>query len=130
MGISAPDTMPPVTRLICQFLIVWLALLSAGAHAHETTDAIREMSHIAVQTEAAGTEKAGMGQDHGPAESCSQGHCGHGHASGLLPTVGLHPSDASTGARLPMAQARSGREPPATIERPKWFFTTPPVVNL
>ena len=77
--------------------IVWTALLSSGAHAHATADAVREMGHVAAQAEAAGAEAAGVGLDHGAAEPCGQGHCGHAHATGLLPAGDLRFSDAGTG---------------------------------
>lgn len=36
-----------VKRLVCHFLIVWLALLSSGAYAHAAADAAQELGHIA-----------------------------------------------------------------------------------
>ncbi len=128
--ILAAVNIPPVIRLVCQFLIVWLALLSSGAHAHATADAVREMGHVAAHAEAAGAETAGMDLDHDATEPCGLGHCGHGHATGLLQGGDLRFSEAGAGAPPPACQARSGREPPANIERPKWVVTTPTVVNL
>ena len=37
---------------------------------------------------------------------------------------------AAAGAPLPAPQAWASREQPDNIERPKWVFTTPSVVNL
>jgi hypothetical protein len=128
-------SMAPVKRLICHFLIVWLALLSGGAHAHATADAALELGHIAVhaaEVQDAGTEDfktSGATHEHGDADTCSQSHCGHGHTTGM-PAAHLHFSDASRGVALPTPQAWAGREQPNTIERPQWLFTTPAVVNL
>lgn len=71
---------------------------------------------------------AAHGSEH--TETCSLSHCGHGHATGMLPGVPLRLSDVPAGAPLPGAQAWASREQPNSIERPKWVFTTPAVVNL
>lgn len=67
---------------------------------------------------------------HEHSESCSLSHCGHGHATGMLPAVPFRLSDVPAGAPLPRAQAWASREQPNTIERPKWVPTTSPVVSL
>ena len=127
--------MAPVKRFICHVLIVWLALLSSGAHAHAAADAAQELGHIAahaVEAQLAGAEaaeKSGMTHEHGHTESCSHSHCGHGHATGML-AAQFRYTDASVGAPLPTLQAWASREQPNSIERPKWKFTTPSVVNL
>lgn len=124
--------MSPVKRFICHFLIVWLALLSGGAHAHAAADAAQELGHIAahaIEAQQAGEEQAGTPHDHGHSESCSQSHCGHGHATGML-AAHLRFSDASAVTPLPTQQAWTGREQPNAIERPKWSSTTSTVVNL
>jgi len=128
--------MSPVKRFICHFLIVWLALLSGGAHAHAAADAAQELGHIAahaLEAQMAGADAADgavAAHEHGHSETCSLSHCGHGHATGMLATSDLHFSDAGAGAPLPTPQAWAGRDQPNNIERPKWLFTTPAVVNL
>jgi hypothetical protein len=132
--------MTPVKRFICHFLIVWLALLSGGAHAHAAADAAQEVGHIAahaVEAQLAASDGAGAGagasiatHEHGHSETCSLSHCGHGHATGMLASSDLRFSDAVAGAPLPALQAWASREQPNSIDRPKWRFTTPAVVNL
>jgi hypothetical protein len=135
-GAFGAVSMASVKRLICHFLIVWLALLSGGAHAHAAADAAQEIGHIAahaVEAQLAGANGADASvaaHEHGHSETCSLSHCGHGHATGLLPTSHLDLSDAPASAPLPTQQAWASREQPNSIERPKWSFTTPAVVNL
>ncbi|MDP1564669.1 MAG: hypothetical protein Q8L91_00190 [Polaromonas sp.] len=140
-SLRAAGTLPAVSmssvkRFICHFLIVWLALLSGGAYAHATADAAQELGHIAahaIEAQLAGaqdTEKSGATHDHGHAETCGQSHCGHGHSTGMLATANLCLSDAAVGAALPTPQTWVSREQAHSIERPKWAFTTPAVVNL
>ncbi|MGQ2979768.1 MAG: hypothetical protein ACT6Q9_08760 [Polaromonas sp.] len=123
-------------RFICHFLIVWLALLSGGAHAHAAADAAQELGHIAAHAVEAqlaiaqDAEKSRATHDHGHAETCSLSHCGHGHATGMLPNAHLQLGAAPASAPLPTQQAWASREQPNSIERPKWAFTTPAVVNL
>lgn len=127
-------------RFICHFLIVWLALLSGGAHAHAAADAAHELGHIALHaselqavnaTVAPGqAEKIDKAQGHDHTESCSLSHCGHGHATCMLPTVPFRLSDVPAGAPLPKANAWASREQPNNIERPKWVHATSSVVNL
>lgn len=130
--------MTPVKRLICHLLIVWLALLSGGAHAHAAADAAHALDHAAlhaaVQDDGASTSPQApqATATHGSEvhETCSLSHCGHGHATGMLPSLSMRLSDAPAGAPLPTLQAWAGREQPNTIERPQWSLTTPAVVNL
>ncbi|MBA4328784.1 MAG: hypothetical protein C0428_11200 [Polaromonas sp.] len=128
--------MASVKRLVCHFLIVWLALLSGGAHAHAAADAAQELGHIAVhaveaqRAAADGADASVAAHDHGHAETCSLSHCGHGHATGMLPNAHLQLGAAPASAPLPTQQAWASREQPNSIERPKWAFTTPAVVNL
>jgi len=126
----------PVKRFICHFMIVWLALLSGGAHAHAATAAAQELGPIAAHAFEAqiggeeGTEPSGAAHEPGHADTCSLSQCGHSNATGMLSSVPFRLSDALAGAPLPSAQAWAGREQPNTIERPKWTLTTPAVVNL
>jgi hypothetical protein len=128
--------MSSVKRLVCHFLIVWLALLSGGAHAHAAADAAQEMGHIAahaVEVQLAladGTETSGAAHDHGHSDTCSQSHCGHGHATGMLASADLRFGKAGAGAPLPTPPSWASREQPNNIDRPKWRFTTSSVVNL
>ena len=135
-GTFAAVSMLPVKRLVCHFLIVWLALLSGGAHAHAAADAAQEVGHIAAHAMEAqlavahGADTSVAAHEHGHSESCSLSHCGHGHATGMPAGAGLRFSDASVGAPLPTAPSWVSREQADSIERPKWRFTTPAVVNL
>ncbi len=131
----AAVSMSSVKRLVCHFLIVWLALLSGGAHAHAAADAAQEVGHIAAH--AVEAQEAGAGNADTPlaahehnCENCSLSHCGHGHATGLLASTELRFSDAGVGAPLPTPASWASRDQPDSIERPKWSFTTPAVVNL
>ncbi|MDI1268050.1 MAG: hypothetical protein PSV40_02970 [Polaromonas sp.] len=123
-------------RLICHFLIVWLALLSGGAYAHAAADAAQELGHVAAHaigdqfTGAGGAEKSSVTHDHGQGEACSQSHCGHSHTTGMLTTAEVRYSVGDVAAPLPRPQVWTSRGQPDSIERPKWKFTTPAVVNL
>ncbi len=141
LPLLAAGTLPAVSistvkRFICHFLIVWLALLSGGAHAHAAADAAQELGHIAahaVEAQLAGAQDAepsAVTHEHGHTESCSLSHCGHGHATGMLANANLYLGDAPASAALPTPQAWVSREQASSIERPKWAFTTPAVVNL
>ena len=129
-------SMTPVKRFICHFLIVWLALLSGGAHAHAAADAAQEVGHIAAHAieaqlaAADGADPSIAAHEHSHSESCSLSHCGHGHATGMLAGAGFRFSAAGVGAPLPTPPSWASREQPNSIERPKWRFTTPAVVNL
>lgn len=135
-GTFAAVSMASVKRLVCHFLIVWLALLSGGAHAHAAADAAQELGHIAAHAiesqlaAADGGDASIAAHEHSDCENCSLNHCGHGHATGMLAGAGLRFSDAPAGAPMPTQQAWASREQPNSIERPKWVFTTPAVVNL
>lgn len=134
-----------VVRFICHFLIVWLTLLSGGAHA--VADARHEASHGAVViavTEAANVSVGATAAankavestmldattDQAHSETCGYSHCGHGHATGMLPTVHTCPANATRDAVLSLQRPWASGDLPPDIERPKWFFTTPAVVNL
>ena len=138
-------SMLSVVRFICHFLIVWLTLLSGGAHA--IADARHEASHGAVvvtATEAADytvgvaatamravestTLDATTEQAH--PETCGDSHCGHGHATGMLATVHTCPANATRDVVLTLQGPWASGDLPPNIERPKWSFTTPAVVNL
>ena len=138
-------SMLPVVRYICHFLIVWLTLLSGGAHA--IADARHEASHAAVVvtvTEAANVSvgataaanKAVESTTHDVTteqahpETCGDSHCGHGHATGMLATVHTCPANATRDAVLTLQGPWASGDLPPNIARPKWSFTTPAVVNL
>jgi hypothetical protein len=130
--------MTPVKRFICHFLIVWLALLSSGAHAHAASDAAHAMNHAAlhashpdqVQDASPVVKKVDSAHGNEHSDTCLQSHCGHSHATGLLAATGLRLSDIPAAAPLPTRQAWVQRDAPSSIDRPKWRFTTPAVVNL
>ena len=136
-----------VKRFICHFLIVWLTLLSGGAHA--IADARHEASHATVVVVGIQPAHASMGVpaavikavestefdgtvDKAQSETCSHSHshCGHGHTIGMLPTVHTCLTDASRDMVLALETPWLSGELPPTIERPKWSYTTPAVVNL
>ena len=132
-----------MVRCICYFLIVWLGLLSSGAHA--VADATHEASHAsgcgfvaqAAHNHSAGQAtadaadpEANTAADDCPAEACSHGHCGHGHATGLLPVVHTAMSDAARNAAHSTQKRWASGGLPHNIERPQWFYITPAVVNL
>jgi len=137
-------TMPSVNRFICHFLIVWLALLSGGAHAQATADAAHELGHAiahAVEAEVAlaasaahtptqGTEPTDATPGHDHPDTCGLSHCGHGHNTGVPTSAHHRLADAGSTAPLATLQSWASREQPNNIERPKWVFTTPSVVNL
>lgn len=144
-GIFIAVSISPVVRFVCHFLIVWLTLLAGGAHA--LADARHEASHAPVTaatmlTKDAHTSpsaaihpapgatdlEAVQGKAH--SETCNHSHCGHSHATGLLPTLQTALPDAGRDMALSRhARWASGTFPP-NIERPKWSLTTPAVVNL
>ncbi len=136
-GAFAAVSIRSVKRLVCLFLIVWLALLSGGAYAHAATDAAKELSHIVahateVQLAVADGTDARSAADggHGHSETCSQSHCGHSHTTGMLTMADLRFSDAVAGAVRPSPKFWVSHEHPNSIERPKWSTTTSLVVNL
>lgn len=132
-----------VRRFICYFLIAWLGLLSSGAHA--LADATHEASHassrgLAVQaahdhsgeqaTATVTDKKADAASGEHQAEACGHSHCGHGHTTGMLPTVHTPVNGATRDAALSPQKRWTSGGLPHNIERPKWSFTTPAVVNL
>lgn len=144
-GAFAAVSISPVVRYICHFLIVWMTLLAGGAHA--LADARHEASHVPVTavvmpTEHASTDRHAaaneaqaatdleVSQDKAQSETCSHSHCGHGHATGMLPAL----QTSLPAAGRDMALSRHARWSSSifttNIERPKWSLTTPAVVNL
>ena len=64
------------------------------------------------------------------ADTCNHSHCGHGHTAGFLTP---YSSYADSGAATALAAAGTSAKSSHianNIERPKWPFTTPAVVNL
>jgi hypothetical protein len=128
-----------VKKLVCYLLIVWLALMAGGANAYATTDA----EHVAPHSHDHASEdkhdhtappdvamQAPATQDASHADTCSQSHCGHGHATGLLAPHGTSvKTDLLTAAPTSRASWASSAIT-SNIERPKWPFTTPDVVSL
>ena len=133
-------------RFICHFLIVWLALLSGGAHAHAHAQPhAHAAGHAAVHgakvqaanadigasaTLSQATEKIDVTSEKSHTDACSLSHCGHAHVTGMLPTAGRNLDDSPGSAALPVRQPWASGELPNNIERPKWDHTTPTVVNL
>ena len=131
-------------KLVCHLLIVWLALVSGGASAHAISDVAHMAGHGAVnvhpasgqatQTQSAQDDTRNpatvAAADTSPTDACSQTHCGHGHATGILETQSTFALvDAATSA--PATHRRDTSNIIATtIERPNWCFTTPAVVSL
>ena len=110
-------------------------------------DARHEASHATVVVVATQSAHANMGGtaavvkavestevdgtvDKAQSETCSHSHCGHGHTTGMLPTGHTCLTDASRDVVLALETPWFSGELPPTIERPKWSFTTPAVVNL
>lgn len=134
-----------MVRYICHFLIVWLTLLAGGAHA--VADARHEASHaldtaVAVLSQTASTalrtaetqaptaQELEASHDKAHAESCNHSHCGHGHATGMLPAPQASLPDACRDMALTRSPQWASGEFATHIERPKWSLTTPAVVNL
>lgn len=128
-------TVRAVKNLICILASIWLTFMSAGAYAHAANDAERKAEYTNVhaaqknQKDAAAFDApASAGVSH--FESCNHSHCGHGHLAGPLA------QDRSCGNTDTAISAPSACTNWATshivnnIERPKWPFTTPVVVNL
>lgn len=121
-----------------------MTLLAGGAHA--LADARHETSHLAVTAAVVLTEhahaspsaaahaapgaelEASQGQAH--SENCSHSHCGHSHATGILPTLQTALPDARRDMALSRQALWSSGKFATNIERPKWSPTTPAVVNL
>lgn len=137
--------MAPVVRFICHFLVVWLTLLSGGAHA--IADARHDETHAGVVVAATQAGHASVGVtaitandiestdlgpclDTAPSETCHHSHCGHGHTTGIIPTAHISLTDASRDVGLAQQRPWVSGEFSPNIERPKWSHTTPAVVNL
>ena len=135
-------------KLVCHLLIVWLAFVSGSASVHAITDAARMAAHAnghetanvqhavgqTTQNQSAQDDTRNLaaaavpGASH--ADACSQTHCGHGHATGILETPStFHLGDGTTSAPA-MHRSDTGNSIATTIERPNWRFTTPAVVSL
>lgn len=123
-----------MTRLICTFLIAWLALLSIASHAYAAADAAHALSHLSVP-ETGGAEVAGSHHIAKAKADPAHGHdhadtCSHNHQTGVPTTAYEGLADASSTAPLATLQPWDSRERPDSIERPKWILTTPAVVNF
>lgn len=118
-------------KLVCYLLIVWLALMAGGANAYATTDAEHVAPHAHDHTAPPDVAmQAPATQDASHADTCSQSHCGHGHATGLLAPHGTSvKTDLLTAAPTSRASWASSAMI-SSIERPKWPFITPAVVSL
>lgn len=130
-------------KLVCYFLLVWLALIAGGANAHITSDATHEAEHAAhvhTTTGDASTSNASNGDesssdesgsaDASLSEACSQSHCGHNHGTALPTSPGAH---AKVNSHVDAPKSSSCWASAAitdNIERPKWPFTTHAVVSL
>jgi len=123
-----------VNRLICTFLIAWLALLSIASHAYAAADAAHEMSHLSMP-ETGGADVAGGHRIAKAKADPAHGHdhadtCSHSHQTGVPTTAYEGLADAGSTAPLATLQPWDSRERPDSIERPKWILTTPAVVNF
>ena len=144
-GALAAVSITPVVRFICHFLIVWLTLLAGGAHA--LADARHDASHVldtaaavtsqsastalsAADTQAPTVQELEASHDKAQSESCSHSHCGHGHATGMLPTPQASLPDACRDMALTRYPQWASGEFATHIERPKWSHATPAVVSL
>lgn len=124
-----------VKNLVCYFLIVWLTLVAGGVIAQATKDSPNQASHThdhtlqATKKQAIAFEfTATLEVNH--ADVCSQSHCGHGHATGLLAPHGVCVITEALSA-IPKTRTSWVSNPRTTdIERPKWLSTTYAVVNL
>lgn len=127
-----------VKKLICHFLIVWMALFAGGVNAHGISDSAHGAEHaghahsttvdssVEVSAEPANADRASADI----VKTCSQSHCGHGHSTGMLmlPSTCIR-MDAVTDA--PLSSSRWASAAIAdNIERPKWHLTTSAVVSL
>lgn len=113
--------------------------MSGGANAYVTSDAehIAPHSHSQVSQDTHDNTpppdlaiQVPTAQDANHADTCSQSHCGHSHAAGLLAPHGTSvKTDLLTAA--PTSQPSwASNAITSNIERPKWPFTTPAVVSL
>lgn len=127
-----------VKKLICHFLIVWMALFAGGANAHGISDLAHEAEHaghthstsvdssIEVSADRANADRASADI----VKTCSQSHCGHGHSTGMLmlPSTCIK-MDVVADAPL-SSSCWASAAVTDNIERPKWLATTPAVVSL
>ena len=127
-----------VKKLICHFLIVWMALFAGGANAHGISESAHEAEHaghahstsvdssIEVSADRANADRASADI----VKTCSQSHCGHGHSTGMLmlPSTCIK-MDAVADAPL-SSSCWASAAVTDNIERPKWLATTPAVVSL
>ena len=139
---SIADNIYVVKKLICYFLIVWMAFFAGGANAHGISDLAHGTEHaghthntsvdlsfepsVDLAADRVNADQAGADID----KTCSQSHCGHSHSTGLLmlPTAWIKMDGA---ADSPLSSSRSASAAITyNIERPKWQFTTPAVVSL
>jgi hypothetical protein len=128
-----------VKKLVCYLLIVWLALMASGANAYSTSDAEHVAPHAHDHT-AQDTHdhqpqldvaiQSPTTQDASHADTCSQSHCGHGHATGLLAPHGTSIKTDRLNAAPTSRASWASSAITANIERPKWPSTTPAVVSL
>ena len=140
-------TVAAVKKLLCRLLIVWLALVSCAANAHAISDIAHMAEHGAAdqpvhiegssaqvpQTQPRQAEPAHLAVaalDTSQADACSQTHCGHCHATGILETPSTFPLGDATTSAPAMHRIDTGNSIATTIERPNWRFTTPAVVSL
>lgn len=128
-----------VKKIVCYLLIVWLTLMSGGANAHATQDAAHKATHAhdhashseSIQPAANDIPAAQAAKPEAThADVCSQSHCGHSHAAGLVaPHTAFVKSGATNCGPTSSAQWASSALP-SSIDRPKWLLTTPTVVSL
>ena len=125
-------------KLICHLLIVWMALFAGSANAHGISDSAHEAEHaghahsisvdlsLKVSADRSNADRASADI----VKTCSQSHCGHGHSTGLVAAL-TSCTKVDAVAEAPLSSSRWASAAIAdNIERPKWLFTTPAVVNL
>ena len=124
-----------VKKLVYCLLIMWLALLSAGANAHVAIQtapaAAHAHDHASLTTQhhvAAAEGIAVVGVKH--ADTCSHSHCGHGYATGIA--AGFYAWVKNNDPTIAPVTRVNWLSSAVTdnIERPKWHRTTPAVVSL
>ncbi len=120
--------------MVCYLLLVWMTLMSIGVNAHVNSYDAHETFHIQDQAfqeaQNQATTDAITPADASHTDICYQSHCGHGHTTGMLNGNGVC-IKTDTAATVPTHRASWASSPIACdIERPKWPFTTPAVVNL
>ena len=129
------DKVATVKNLLCHLLIVWMAFMSGGATAHAIQDFAHEAMHVQTHTQHVSQNQAldnetATTADTNHADTCTQSHCSHGHTTGLPTPYGACVK-ANSSALAPTSRFNWVSNPTVNnIERPKWPFTTPAVVNL